>query len=129
MTPAPTLEARSGPVGPAPRRVEVLDQELLRLRRWPNLTRMPADVDVSLAARVCALLARKATVGFLVARMLDLPHARVAPLLARLRAAGCIEVVRTAAPMPVSEPPPAGPSAQGLPDRRFIALLWRLLSR
>lgn len=129
MNPASTLEARSGPVDAADRCVELLDKELLRLRRWPNLTRMPADVDVGLAARVCALLGRKATVGFLVARMLDLPHARVAPLLATLRAAGCIEVVRAAAPMPVSEPPPVGPPAHGLPDRRFIALLWRLLSR
>jgi len=129
MNPAPTLEAHQACSAPATRRVELLDQELLRLRRWPNLTRLPPDVDVGLAARICALLGRKPTVGFLVARMLDLPHARVAPQLAKLRAMGCIDVVGAAVPLPAQEPPLSEPPSKALPDGRFIALLWRLLTR
>lgn len=112
-----------------PRRIELLDQELLRLRRWPSLTRLPPDVDVGLVARVCALLARKPTVGFLVARMLDVPHLRVGPLLARLHGAGCIEIVRAGTPAANDAPATSAPPAARLPDRRFIALLWRLLAR
>jgi hypothetical protein len=130
MPAAPLLSAAAAAnTADRPHRPELLDQDLLRLRRWPNLTRLPADVDVGLLARICALLGRKPTVGFLVARMLDMPHLRVAPLLARLHAAGCIESVRSVAPT-ASEPPPASaPAASTLPDRRFVALLWRLLTR
>lgn len=123
-----TAQATSRPTASS-RRVEVIDQELLRLRGWPNLTRLPPDIDVGLAARICALLGRKPTVGFLVARMLDVPHARVGPLLARLHAARYIETVGIAACAPVAAAPADPPPAGGVPDRRFIALLWRLFAR
>lgn len=128
MTSVPTAHTtRPRPGSPA--RVEVVDQELLRLRRWPNLTRLPPDVDVGLAARICGLLGRKPTVGFLVARLLDVPHARVGPLLAGLHAAGYIETAGAAACAPTVAAAAADRPPAGVPDRRFIALLWRLFAR
>lgn len=120
-----TTRPRSG----SSARVEVIDQELLRLRRWPNLARLPPDVDVGLVARICALLGRKPTVGFLVARLLDVPHARVGPLLAGLHAARYIETAGAAAGAPAVAAPAGDRPTAGVPDRPFIALLWRLFAR
>src|SRR5690348_7680623 len=54
-----------------------LDMALLQLNSWPKLTQLPPPADHEMLARVCALLASKPTVGFLVPRILGAPAARV----------------------------------------------------
>jgi hypothetical protein len=54
--------------------------ELLQLASWPNVTRLPEEHVVTVT-RICALLWRKPTVGFLVPRILDAPPLQVNALL------------------------------------------------
>lgn len=129
MNPVPSGLVARPTQAPATRRIEVVDQSLLRLRRWPSLARLPAGIDVGLAARICALLGRKPTVGFLVARLLDVPHSHAGPVLAKLYADGYIEVTRAVTAATGDAPAAATPYSTALPDSRFIAKLWRFFTR
>jgi hypothetical protein len=60
---------------------------LLHLKSWPNLTRLPEEL-IEPVTRICALLWRKPTVGYLVARVLDLPPEQAGHLLHVLQAFG-----------------------------------------
>ncbi|MGZ5887810.1 MAG: hypothetical protein ACXWKI_12800 [Ramlibacter sp.] len=60
---------------------------LLHLKSWPNLPRLPDEL-VEPVARICALLWRKPTVGYLIPRVLDLPADQVAHVLRVLQAFG-----------------------------------------
>jgi non-ribosomal peptide synthetase component F len=122
MTPVPHADAASNGQELAANWSQALEHGLLRLQRWPNLSRMPATVDVRIAARVCALLARRPTVGCFIPRLLDQPRLQVAPVLEALHLQRVIEVTSLA---PVSAGRPADPIPV-LPSARFIAQLWGL---
>lgn len=79
--------------------------DLVRLRSWPNLTRLPPEL-VAPVTQICALLWRKPAVGFLIPRVLEADLTRVGALLEVLQAFGHIRVSR-----PVSDPQP-GASAE-----------------
>lgn len=101
-----------------------LEHVLLRLQRWPNLSRMPAEADLRITARVCALLARQPTVGFFIPRLLNLPRDEVAPVLAVLQRQGVIEAARLSG---TEDDGPPGPAL--MPSEHFIAQLWGLFMR
>jgi hypothetical protein len=58
--------------------------ELLQLVSWPNLTRLPDELVIPVT-RICSLLWRKSTVGFLIPRILDTSPHQVNALLQLLR--------------------------------------------
>lgn len=59
-------------------------QHLIQLLSWPNLSRLPAELVVPVT-RICALLWRKPTVRFLVARVLEAPQRETGALLTVLQ--------------------------------------------
>src|SRR5450830_1926279 len=59
---------------------EVPTKELIQLLSWPNLSRLPDELVVPVT-RICALLWRKPTVGFLVPRVLEAPVRQTCALL------------------------------------------------
>ncbi len=71
-----------------------LERELFTLVSWPSMTRVPPELLASLA-RICALLWRKPTVGYLVARVLGLPAGHAAVLLRSLLVMGYVQTART----------------------------------
>lgn len=64
-----------------------LGQGLIRLLCWPNLSRLPDELVVPVT-RICALLWRKPTVGFLVSRVLGAPQRETCALLGVLQEFG-----------------------------------------
>lgn len=58
--------------------------QLLYLKRWPDFSKEFELNQIRDVARICALLSRKPTVGFLVHRAVDLPSDAVERLLDRL---------------------------------------------
>lgn len=114
----------------------MLDQQLLALVSWPDLTRWP-HLEVQSLARICALLSRKPTVGFLVPRVLALPAPQTQTQLLLLYANGCLRVVRS--DVPLAEPDPTTPEvvepvrhvgATPVMNTSFLGKLWlRLTSR
>lgn len=65
--------------------------DLIRLRSWPNLTRLPSEL-VAPVTQICALLWRKPAVGFLIPRVLDADVTRICALLDVLQAFGHLRV-------------------------------------
>ncbi len=72
----------------------LLMRELLQLWSWPNLSRLPEEL-VAPVTRICALLWRKPTVGFLVSRLLDAPVHQTVTLLEVLQGFGHVASPRT----------------------------------
>jgi len=106
-----------------------LERDLLQLRAWPPLTRMGTSNDIECMARVCALLSRKPTVGFLIHRVLELPHRRVHDALQILHASGCVGPARKAqVGVEVTEEPVAETAAASVPQESFLSRLWRRLA-
>jgi len=108
--------------------------ELLHLASWPNLTRLPEEL-IEPVTCICALLWRKPTVGYLLARVLDLPGDRVAHVVRVLQMFGhvnrpVVAAKGNAAPAApaapdVSTDPPPGPGAITTASR-FLERLLRL---
>src|SRR5574341_165217 len=97
-----------------------LERELLQLEAWPPLTRLDPHDDVEGMARVCALLSRKPTVGFLVARTLGLPQERVRAVLRALHEGHYVRPVGKAQPAIEAVAPRAVVPAEPEPES-FIA--------
>lgn len=82
-SPAPALSA------------DDIRSKLLYVRQWPDFS---AERDLSRIgdlARICALLSRKPTVGFLVHRALDMPSYEVEPLVLHLIDTGAVAIFQT----------------------------------
>lgn len=75
----------------------VAPNELVRLRSWPNLTRLPPEL-VAPVTQVCALLWRKPVVGFLIARVLQADAAQMSAVLQVLKDLGHIHLSGACAP-------------------------------
>lgn len=103
---------------------------LVQLQSWPDLPRLPEEL-LAPVARICALLWRKPTVGYLVARTLGLPPGQVAVLLRALQAFGHVEVVGECAPRLELTDGAAAASAQAEPEAAsvpsVVAKLWQRL--
>ncbi|WP_439385941.1 hypothetical protein [Ideonella sp. YS5] len=102
---------------------------MLQLNSWPRLTQLPAQADHEMLARVCALLACKPTVGFLVPRILDAPAARVHAALEALYRDGHVRLL--AGPAGVSATSGASGDLMTLPTRQasFLHRLWQRLAQ
>lgn len=99
--------------------------DLLRLHRWPNLTRLPMTPNTM---RICALLARHAVTILLVPRILRIDREEAYTVCSAAVSAQAAHVVTNRPGAPVSaEEPPSANSAEGL--RGFIGLLLDKLSR
>ena len=111
--------------------------DLIRLRSWPNLTRLPLDL-VAPVTQICALLWRKPAVGFLIPRVLDADSTQVFALLEVLQGFGHIIKVSKAvmSPQPVASPD-SGEDSRGYADSQglfvapstssLVGKLWRRL--
>jgi hypothetical protein len=115
---------------------EVDVNDLIRLRSWPNLTRLPLEL-VAPVTQICALLWRKPVVGYLIPRVLDADATQVRALLEVLQGFAHIKVSRTVlGPQPVASPD-AGESLLDTGDSRgdymvqpavtLVGRLWRRL--
>lgn len=105
-------------------------RELMRLLSWPDLPRLPDEL-LGPVTRLCALLWRKPTVGFLVARTLAAPPRQTAVLLAALQALGHVAGSGPAAP-PRTDPVPAeepelASEGPGEPVPGILGKLWQRL--
>ncbi len=109
---------------------EVVARELIQLVSWPNLSRLPDELVVPVT-RICALLWRKPTVGFLVSRVLEAPALQTGALLEVLQdfghvtspggALGQPEATRQNSESDVNAPPPARAT------NSLISKLWQRL--
>lgn len=105
------------------------DHALLHLEHWPNLTQLPEEL-IEPVTRICALLWRKPTVGYLVARVLDMPADRASHVLHVLQVFGHVNRPASAAqastPDTAGEPAPIAATASTA--SRFLKRLLRLRS-
>lgn len=104
---------------------------LLHLKSWPNLTRLPEEL-IEPVTRICALLWRKPTVGYLVARVLDLHTDEVMHVVRALQTFGHVSRPLAVADMSQSatgagdaETPVPGPGTATIASR-FLQRLLRL---
>lgn len=106
-----------------------LNTQVLYLVSWPSLQHLLGSGAPQIA-RICALLARRPTVGMLIPVILNLPHHIAHPLLETLyadgyiRLAGAAAVPSAPAPAPKAEP---APSQEPAADFSFLAKLWQHL--
>lgn len=104
--------------------------ELLRLQSWPDLPRVPEDLMAPLA-RICALLWRKPTVAYLVARTLQMPERDTALLLRALRGFGHLAASVLAVPSGAEADADTAAAAQNAaaaaPMPSVLAKLWQRL--
>ncbi|RMX03025.1 hypothetical protein D8I35_17795 [Corticibacter populi] len=100
---------------------ESVRARLLYIRQWPDFSLQYDISRIGDIARICALLSRKPTVGFLVHRAVDLPSYEVETMLQELFDAGCIGIFQ-AAPTPSAAAPdgaaPALPKQPAAPSER-----------
>lgn len=104
----------------------LLRPQLLYLVRWPDPASVPASPGWGNVARVCALLGRRQSAGFLVAQLLGMEPARCQQVLLLLWRQGCLQAVA-----PGVMAPPAAGMAEAVPVTpagSFIVRLWRRLA-
>lgn len=117
---------------------ELLKSQLFHLVSWPNLTRLPPETSAP-AARICALLWRKRTAGFLIPKVLDLPPEDCLLLLHALKSLGHVAtLLPPPGPVPGTIGPRAATGAAGPPDAQeaprplggdsLLGKFWRRLT-
>lgn len=108
---------------------ESVTRELVQLVSWPNLSRLPEELVVPVT-RICALLWRKPTVGFLVPRVLDAPGLETAVLLEVLQGFGHVASVRTLPERPEIAQNETAAGTPVLPVRAgsLLGKLWQRLT-
>jgi hypothetical protein len=113
-----------------------VSHQLVHLLFWPNLTRLPEEL-IEPVTRICALLWRKPTVGYLVARVLELPQDRTAVILRVLQMFGHVMLPRADEPAAghaacAQRSPAADSQAMAEPARAadgMVSRLWKRLLR
>jgi hypothetical protein len=109
-----------------------LQLSLLQLTSWPGLPDLLQDTAPSLT-RICALLARKPSVGMLIPAMLDMQPQVAYELLETLYAKGHISPVGAVlTPEQADSPRPDSVSSPELPaaTASFLGKIWlRLMDR
>lgn len=86
---------------------ESVTWDLFQLVSWPNLSRLPEEL-VEPVTRICALLWRKPTVGFLVSRVLAMPAHQALAVLTVLRDQGHVVSPRSSQRAPAGAAPRQG---------------------
>lgn len=109
-----------------------LQLSLLQLTSWPSLSELLQDTAPNLT-RICALLARKPSVGMLIPAMLDMQPQVAYALLENLYAKGHISPVGAVLTPEQAVLPKSGPvSSPALPTATasFLGKVWlRLMDR
>jgi len=109
---------------------DAITRELIQLVSWPNLSRLPDELVVPVT-RICALLWRKPTVGFLVPRVLEAPVHQTCALLEVLQDFGHVTSLggvlgrSEGAPDESDADLPAAPPARATPS--LVSKLWQRL--
>lgn len=107
-----------------------INTQVLYLVSWPSLQLLLGSAAPQIT-RICALLARRPSVGMLIPVILNLPPHVVHPLLETLYAHGYIRPAGTCAapsdPAPALQTEPA-PSQEQASELSFLASLWRHLT-
>jgi hypothetical protein len=110
--------------------------ELLQLVSWPNVTRLPDELVIPVT-RICALLWKKPTVGYLVPRILDASPQQTHALLQLLRDMRHVAIhgVSVSGFQPLEEachdetPEPPSAKAKGPSAPSLVSKLWQRLTR
>jgi hypothetical protein len=108
-----------------------INTQVLHLVSWPSLQLLLGSAAPQIT-RICALLARRPSVGMLIPVILNLPPHVVHPLLETLYADGYIRLAGAASPDPAPAPAPApkaehAPSQEQASELSFVARLWHHL--
>ena len=106
-----------------------LQLSLLQLTSWPGLSELLQDTAPNLT-RICALLARKPSVGMLIPAMLDMQPQVAYALLENLYAKGHISPVGAVLTSEQAALPKSGPvSSPELPaaTASFLSKVWSCL--
>ena len=85
--------------------------QLLYLKRWPDFSKEFELSQIRDVARICALLSRKPTVGFLVHRAVDLPSVATWQMLDRLLLTQSIGVFQVGITLSLMDEPALAPLA------------------
>jgi hypothetical protein len=107
-----------------------INTQVLYLASWPSLNLLLSSAAPQIT-RICALLARRPSVGMLIPVILNLPPHVVHPLLETLYASGYI---RSAGPCAATSEPPAeaktepAPSQEQASELSFVARIWHHLT-
>lgn len=88
---------------------------------WPSLTQLPEHL-LLMAARLCALLARRPTTVSVIPRLLDLPESQVLPMIKALSLHGHVQL--SGAPAAAS---PIAPDDEARPASSLIGRIWQRL--
>lgn len=104
---------------------EGITSRVLHLSSWPSLSSLSQDA-VPDVARICALLARRPSVGMFVPVLLRMPAPVAYSLLETLYTGGHIYTDRTLAP---AEPAPCGAEPADIYEPAVISFLSRLWKR
>lgn len=109
---------------------DAITRELIQLVSWPNLSRLPEELVVPVT-RICALLWRKPTVGFLVPRVLDAPAHQTCALLEVLQDFGHVMSPRGVLGRPEGSPHESDADMPAVPPARaahsLVSKLWQRL--
>lgn len=125
--------AETGTVRPE---AEDLRLGLVYLKSWPAIPELPEDL-AACVTRVCALLAHKPTVGFLVGRVLDLGEDESRRVLQLLHRFGHVDVLQqrrssaedSAEPaLPGIPAPELAAAAAPTAPSAFLGKLWKKLT-
>ena len=107
----------------------LLRPQLLYLIRWPDPAGVPETLGWGNTARVCALLSRRQSAGFLVGQLLGMEPALCQQILLLLWRQGCLQAI---APGGLGEAAAVAPAASDptptTPAGSFIVRLWRRLA-
>ncbi|MCX7257186.1 MAG: hypothetical protein NTZ64_10725 [Polaromonas sp.] len=104
-----------------------LNTQVLCLVSWPSLQHLLGGAAPHIT-RICALLARRPSVGMLIPVILNIPPHVAHPLLEMLYADGYIRPAGpAAAPLAPAPKAESAPSPDSTSDSSFLAKLWQHL--
>ena len=103
----------------------LLRPQLLHLVKWPQPQQMPEGLVWAQMVRVCALLARRPSVGFRLPQLLGMEASECQQAVLVLYRLGCLQV---AAPGAMAGSDEAGPATAPVATGNFMQRLWRRLA-
>lgn len=103
-----------------------INYQVLHLASWPSLPHLLHETAPHMT-RICALLARRPSVGILIPVMLNIPHHIAQPLLEKLHASGHIYPAGAVSPELALPGIESAPMDDSVPGSSFLTKLWQRL--
>jgi len=103
-----------------------VNSQVFHLASWPPVSQLPQE-NASNITRICALLARRPSVGMLIPLMLNMPEPVIYSLLETLHASGHIYIARSPLPAPLAVPDAEPAQTHEPVVMSFLAKLWQRL--